>query len=76
MLIIAEIIGWIATGFRSLGMIAKNANMVKYLVSVGNLCWMVNGILTHNAPLIASNAICLVIMIFDLVKKRFFSKYE
>lgn len=67
---VAEIIGWIATAFRGCGMIAKNADMVKYLVSIGNLCWMVNGIMTHNAPLIASNALCLLIMLFDIIKKR------
>lgn len=68
--IIAEIIGWVATFFRSAGMLCKSANMVKYLVSIGNLCWMVNGIMTHNVPLIASNAICLAIMLIEIVKSR------
>ena len=68
--IIAEIIGWVATFFRSAGMLCKSANMVKYLVSIGNLCWMVNGILTHNLPLIASNAICLAIMLIEIVKTK------
>lgn len=68
--IIAEIIGWIATVFRSAGMLCKSANMVKYLVSLGNLCWMVNGIMTNNKPLIASNAICLVIMLVEIVKNK------
>lgn len=67
---IANIIGWIATIFRGAGMLAKRANMVKYLVSVGNLFWLINGILTDNAPLIASNGFCLVIMIYELVKRR------
>lgn len=68
--IIAEIIGWVATFFRSAGMLCKSANMVKYLVSIGNLCWMVNGIMTKNTPLIASNAICLFIMLIEIVKNR------
>lgn len=68
--IIAEIIGWVATFFRSAGMLCKSANMVKYLVSIGNLCWMVNGIMTHNVPLIASNAICLAIMLIEIVKSK------
>ena len=68
--LIAEIIGWVATFFRSAGMLCKSANMVKYLVSIGNLCWMVNGIMTHNNPLIASNAICLAIMLFEIVKNK------
>jgi len=66
--VLANIIGWIATFFRSAGMLCKSANMVKYLVSVGNFCWMVNGIMTKNIPLIASNLICLIIMIVDLIK--------
>ena len=68
--LIANIIGWVATFFRSAGMLCKSADMVKYLVSIGNLCWLINGVLTHNIPLIASNAICLVIMLFEIVKNR------
>lgn len=44
--------------------------MVKYLVSIGNFFWMVNGIMTQNAPLVASNAICLVIMVVDIIRER------
>lgn len=69
-MIIAEIVGWIATIFRSAGMLCKSSDWVKYLVSAGNLCWMVNGIMTHNIPLIASNAICLVIMLIDICLKH------
>lgn len=69
-MIIAEIIGWVATVFRAAGMLMKSANMVKYLVSAGNFFWMVNGIMTGNIPLIASNAICLVIMLIDIVKEK------
>lgn len=65
-----ELIGWIATVFRGWGMLAKSANMVKYLVSAGNLLWMVNGIMTANYPLIASNAICLAIMLIELIKVK------
>lgn len=68
--LIAEIIGWIATVFRSWGMLCKSANAVKILVSLGNLFWCINGIMTKNIPLIASNAICLVIMVFDMVKNK------
>lgn len=70
MAIIADIIGWLATIARASGMLMKSANMVKYLVSIGNFFWMVNGIMTGNAPLIASNAICLVIMVVDIIKER------
>ena len=68
MVILIEIIGWLATVFRSWGMLCKSANTVKYLVSIGNLLWMLNGVLTGNIPLIASNAICLVIMLFEIIK--------
>lgn len=70
MIIIAEIIGWIATIFRSAGMLVKGAEDVKWLVSIGNFFWMVNGIITHNRPLIASNAICLVIMAVDFIRNK------
>jgi hypothetical protein len=76
MIIIAEIIGWIATAFRSAGMLCKSANMVKYLVSIGNLCWMVNGILYGNIPLIVSNAICLLIMGIDIINLKITNKQK
>ena len=67
---IAEIIGWVATVFRASGMLMKSANLVKYLVSAGNFFWMVNGIMIGNAPLVASNLICLVIMLVDIIKNK------
>lgn len=66
-MVIANIIGWIATIFRASGMLAKKANIVKYLVSIGNFFWMVNGILTMNIPLIASNAICLIVLLWEII---------
>lgn len=70
MVLIAEIIAWVATIFRGVGMIAKKANMVKYLVSIGNLFWMVNGIITANIPLIVSNGFCLLVMCFELLRNK------
>lgn len=70
MIVLIEIIGWIATIFRSWGMLAKSANSVKILVSIGNTGWLLSGILTRNTPLIASNAICLVIMLIDIIKEK------
>lgn len=67
---IAEIIAWIATIFRGAGMLAKSADMVKYLVSLGNLFWMTNGILTHNTPLIVSNGFCLGVMLYEITKNK------
>lgn len=68
--IISQILGWIATFFRAGGMLAKKPLTVKLLVSVGNLGWMVSGILTSNIPLVVSNALCLVVMVVELVKSR------
>lgn len=70
MTLLIEIVGWIATVFRSAGMLCKRVNTVKYLVSLGNLFWMINGIMTCNVPLITSNAICLIIMGIDIFKNK------
>ena len=68
--VISQIAGWIATFFRAGGMLAKKPMTVKLLVSVGNLGWMLSGICTGNIPLIVSNALCLVVMVFELIKSR------
>ena len=70
MYIASQILGWIATFFRAGGMLAKNPMKIKWLVSIGNFGWMVSGILTQNIPLIVSNALCLVVMIFEIWKNR------
>lgn len=71
---IAEIIAWVATLFRGAGMLAKSANSIKYLVSAGNLFWMVNGIMTRNTPLMVSNGFCLAVMLYELMRNKFKSK--
>ena len=70
MTIIAEIIAWVATLFRGAGMLAKSANTIKYLVSAGNLFWMVNGIMTRNTPLIVSNGFCLAVMLDEIISNK------
>ena len=70
MITIAEIIAWAATFFRGAGMLAKNANMIKYLVSIGNLFWMINGLMTKNVPLVVSNGFCLLVMAVDIINER------
>lgn len=70
MYIISQVFGWIATFFRAGGMLAKKPMNVKLLVSAGNLGWLYSGILTNNAPLIASNAICLVFMAIEIIKAK------
>lgn len=68
--IISQVLGWIATVFRAGGMLAKKPMTVKLLVSVGNLGWMLSGILTGNVPLVVSNALCLVVMAVELVRGK------
>lgn len=70
MYIASQILGWIATFFRAGGMLAKKPMTVKWLVSVGNLGWLLSGVLTGNIPLVASNGICLVVMIVEVVRGK------
>lgn len=65
---IATIIAWVATVFRGAGMLVKDAKWVKYLVSVGNLGWLINGIMTMNVPLMVSNGFCLLVMVVEIVR--------
>lgn len=67
--IVAEIVAWVATLFRGAGMLAKRADMVKYLVSIGNLCWLINGAMTKNIPLMVSNGFCLLVMMYEIIIK-------
>jgi hypothetical protein len=68
--ILSQVLGWIATVFRAGGMLAKKPMTVKLLVSVGNLGWMLSGILTGNVPLVVSNALCLVVMAVELARGK------
>ena len=70
MYIISQVLGWIATFFRASGMLAKKPMTVKWLVSIGNLGWMLSGVLTENVPLVVSNALCLIVMVFEIIKNR------
>ena len=70
--LIAEIMGWIATIFRGAGMLAHGM-MVKYLVSIGNLFWFINGAMTSNTPLMVSNGFCLIVMLYEMYRERFLS---
>ena len=68
--ILSQVFGWGATFFRAGGMLAKDPMTVKWLVSVGNLGWMLSGVLTGNIPLIVSNAVCLIVMVVEIIKSR------
>lgn len=68
--ILSQIFGWGATFFRAGGMLAKDPMTVKWLVSVGNLGWMLSGVLTGNIPLVVSNAVCLIVMVVEIIKSR------
>ena len=68
--VISQVLGWIATAFRAGGMLVKKPMSIKLLVSAGNLGWMLSGMLTGNIPLVVSNALCLVIMVVELIRKK------
>lgn len=68
--IISQVLGWGATAFRAGGMLAKDAMMVKWLVSIGNLGWAISGLLTENVPLVVSNVLCLVIMVIEIIRNK------
>ena len=68
--ILSQVFGWVATGFRAGGMLAKDPMTVKRLVSVGNLGWMLSGVLTGNIPLVVSNAVCLTVMVVEIIKNK------
>lgn len=68
MYVLSQVFGWLATGFRAGGMLAKKPMTVKTLVSIGNLGWMISGLLTNNVPLVVSNALCLVVMVIEVIK--------
>ena len=70
MYVISQVLGWLATAFRAGGMLAKKPMNIKLLVSLGNFGWMVSGILTANIPLVVSNALCLIIMVVELVRNK------
>lgn len=68
--ILSQILGYIATFFRASGMLAKKPMTVKILVSIGNLGWMLSGVLAANVPLVMSNALCLVFMVVELIRDK------
>lgn len=68
--IINTIVSWIATFFRAGGMLAKDPERVKMLVSLGNLGWLISGALTANVPLVVSNAVCLIVMVVEIIKNK------
>lgn len=70
MVVLAEIMAWVATAFRCSGMLVKSADLVKALVSIGNWFWFMNGVLTSNVPLMVSNGACLLMVLFDILKKK------
>lgn len=68
--VISQALGWVSTFLRAGGMLAKDPMRIKLLVSGGNLGWMLSGVFTGNVPLVVSNALCLVIMVVEIVRQR------
>lgn len=51
-------------------MLAKDSERVKMLVSLGNLGWLISGALTANIPLVVSNAVCLLVMVVEIIRNK------
>ena len=68
--ILSQVFGWVATVFRAGGMLAKDSERVKMLVSLGNLGWLISGALTANIPLVVSNAVCLLVMVVEIIRNK------
>jgi hypothetical protein len=67
--IIAEIIGGFAALFRVSSLFSKVPERIKILVTIGNLLFMIQGIINKSPSLIISNGACLVAFIVQLLKK-------
>jgi hypothetical protein len=67
--IIAEIIGGFAALFRVSSLFSKVPKRIKILVTIGNLLFMIQGIINKSPSLIISNGACLVAFIVQLLKK-------
>ena len=67
--IIAEIIGGFAALFRVSSLFSKIPERIKILVTIGNLLFMIQGIINKSPSLIISNGACIVAFIVQLLKK-------
>jgi hypothetical protein len=67
--IIAEIIGGFAALFRVSSLFSKIPERIKILVTIGNLLFMIQGIINKSPSLIISNGACLVAFIVQFLKK-------
>lgn len=67
--IIAEIIGGFAALFRVSSLFSKVPERIKVLVTIGNLLFMIQGIINKSPSLIISNGACLVAFIIQFLKK-------
>lgn len=67
--IIAEIIGGFAALFRVSSLFSKVPERIKILVTIGNLLFMIQGIINKSPSLIISNGACLVAFIVQFLKK-------
>ena len=67
--IIAEIIGGFAALFRVSSLFSKVPERIKILVTIGNLLFMIQGIINKSPSLIISNGACLIAFIVQFLKK-------
>ena len=67
--IIAEIIGGFAALFRVSSLFSKVPERIKILVTIGNLLFMIQGIINKSPSLIISNGACLIAFVIQFLKK-------
>ena len=67
--IISEIIGGFAALFRVSSLFSKVPERIKILVTIGNLLFMIQGIINKSPSLIISNGACLIAFIVQFLKK-------
>lgn len=69
--LIAEIIGGFAALFRVSSLFMKHPKRIKLLVSIGNLLFLIQGIIRKSPSLIVANGACIIAFIIDIfVEKR------
>lgn len=68
--IIAEIVGSFACLFRVSSLFSKSADKIKFLITIGNFLFMIQGIINKSPSLFMSNFACLVAYGIQYFKSR------
>lgn len=68
--LIAEIIGGFAALFRVSSLFSKIPERIKFLVTIGNFLFMVQGFINNSPSLIISNGACLIAYLVQYIKSK------